>query len=399
MRQFEDRLRAELRGIEAGPTVGKQTMLARVVRARRRRTVAAGVGALAGCALALTIIVPTLGLGRGGDAASTVPRLIHEGHLVNVIFTDATHGYVVQERCSMLNPDDIVNPNPQETPDIQSRCEHQMYATEDAGATWQRRTLPADPAHKDAGMEVSFGHSLMVWAPSPGTLAMGSWNRRYWTTTDGGITWQESPTPYDIGPPGSYGAFGVDDTHVFLAHPPADPITEKNPLVVASDGSYWVKCEDSQCVRVTRNQGLTWQDVPLPAGTSVSWVATADGQTVYAVSRGATATLVRSTDGGQTWQEVPGVTVPFRVGEAIALPNGDLIFNQASEAGGLFRLAAGTTTVQAPPGAPAHVYVLYRTGGWLVAAPTWDQSETPDLSSLAYLSHDNGSSWIAVPRP
>jgi len=310
MRQFEDRLRAELRRTDAAVTVTKDEMLARVARARKRRSVAAGIGATAACVLALTIVVPMLSRAVGGpsDTASNPPRLIHDGRLFNVVFTDATHGYALQERCTSLHPDDVVNPNPQETPDIQSECETKLLATADAGVSWQERAVPAQPAHKDTGVRIVLAHSMMLWAPAPGTLAMGGYNRRYWTTTDGGVTWNESPTPYDLGPEGSFGVLGIDDRHVFLATPPGSlrNVWEGTSIVPAADGSYWLACFKDPCLRFTRDQGLSWQDVPLQVagGTAADFVATANGQTVYASvsALNVNSTLLRSTDGGLTWQ-------------------------------------------------------------------------------------------------
>jgi hypothetical protein len=400
MRQLEDRLREELRRADPVVTFSKETMLARVSRARRRRSAVAGVGALAVCALALTITVPLLSGNGPWLGADAPPRVIHEVRLDNVIFTDQRHGYALQERCTMLHPDDLVPPAPQETPDVQQQCRNQLLVTSDAGQSWQERTLPADPAHKDAGVEILLGHSLMLWVPTPGSLALGGWDRRYWTTTDGGTTWQESSTPRDVGPPGSFGVFGLDDRPVFLASAPPggpDSVGDKNPIVAASDGSFWAECITGSCVRVTRDLGQTWQNLTVDqSGGRVDWVATSDGSTIYAARD---ETLIRSVDGGLTWQPLPGVALAGRGADAIALPNGDLIMTRASEAGGMFRLRAGATTVEQLTGAPAHTNALYRTGGWLVAAPAIDQREDPDLGPVAWVSPDGGGTWIAVPVP
>lgn len=399
MRQFEDRLRAELRRVDTAMTVTKETMLARVARARRRRTVTAGVVAVAVCTLALTVVVPMLGraLGTPDLATGNPPRLIYEGRLLNVVFTDATHGYALQERCTMLHPDSVPAPNPQETPDVQRECQAQLLVTADAGAAWQERALPAPPAHKDAGMDLLLGHSMMLWVSAPGTVAIGASSHTFWTTTDGGLTWQESPAAYQL--VGGYGVFGTADEHVFLAGKPPG-VSEKNPVVAASDGSFWLRCDSGPCVRVTRDLGNSWQTLPLSQTGGADWVATADGQTAFAgVTDGNVSTLVRSTDGGVTWSPVPGVTMAFRAGTAVAMPNGDLIVGRSGEAGGLFRLTAGSTAFEPLPGAPPLANALYRTGGRLVAAPALDQRESPDLGNLAFISTDNGTTWIPVPQP
>ncbi|HEX6683279.1 MAG TPA: sialidase family protein [Candidatus Limnocylindrales bacterium] len=404
MRDFEDRLRDDLRRTEAVVTMSKETMLVRVARARRRRSAMAGVGAAAAAVLGLTIAVPALTGSAGGDAQGIGPRLVHQVQLVNVLFTDLQHGYAVQERCSMLHPDEVQLPGPGEpTPDVQRDCTSQLLATADAGQSWQERALPAEVATKDAGVEIRTGHSLMFWAPAPGTIAFGSWNRRYWTSGDGGVTWTESPTQRDVGPPGSLATFGLDDRPVFLATSPptGEQRSDKNPLVAASDGSYWLACVTNPCIRGTHDSGQTWQVVTIgPPAQAVDWVATTDGQTLFASFwDGAGSTLIRSTDAGGSWEPIQGVALAWRGADAVALPNGDLIMTRASEAGGMFRMRAGSTTVEELAGAPTHVHVLYRTGGWLVAATGIAQGEQPELPPVAWISGDNGTTWIAVPTP
>jgi hypothetical protein len=396
MRQFEDRLRLELRRVDPAPSVTKEAMLARVARARRRRAVAAGAGALVASGLTLTLLAPVLG-GPMSEVTADPPRLIHEGRMLNVVFTDATHGYALQERCSLLQPDDVADVHPGETPEVQPDCEAKLLVTEDAGASWQARAVPAEPARKDAGVELVSGHSMMLWVPAPGTLAMGTRDRRYWTTTDAGLTWHESSTPYPV--PDGYGLLGADDRHTFLVGEPPG-IGAKNPVVPASDGSFWMRCLEGPCVRVTRDQGATWQPLPVgSAGGTADWVATADGRTVFAgIGSGLTSTPYRSTDGGLTWSAAPDLVMPFRAASAVAMPSGDVILQRADEAGGLYRLTAGMLALKLLADAPARSDALYRTGSWLVAATALKQRETPDLGDLGHVSPDNGDTWIAVPR-
>lgn len=401
MEPIEDLLRHELR-THKGLPVMPETMVARVRKVRRRRTaVTAGFAAVALGALGVTatnFLPSPAGLPVGG----ALPQRMHQVMAINAVFTDHDHGYVVQERCSMDPPGEVPEGAP--TPDIHQDCRTQLLVTSDAGNSWQERTLPGDPATKDAGVDIALGHSLMLWVDSPGTVALGGWDLRYWTTGDGGLTWQESSTPRQVAPQGSIHGFGPDDKLAILANGQGQGprVGEKNPLVAADDGSFWAACGSSAaCVKYTRDLGQTWQTAAIPVAAAIDWVATADGQNVYAATRDAMGPhLVRSTDGGATWAEVPGITgLPERGADGLALANGDLLMSVASEQGGLYRLKAGTTTVELLTTAPAHPNSLFETGGVIVGAPAWDQRETADISSVVSISPDNGTTWLPVPVP
>ncbi|HEY6596148.1 MAG TPA: hypothetical protein VI011_18915 [Asanoa sp.] len=404
MARIEDLLREEFRRADRLAAPGRDAMLARVTKARRRRT----AGAAAGCGLVLVglavTVVVTVQPGTAGTqfGGGFQPRL-YQAELINAVFTDRRHGYVVQQRCSMDVPGDVPAGAP--TPDVHEECAAQLLVTADAGHTWRARTLPGDPATKDAGVDLFLGHSLMLWVDGTGKLAFGGWDRRYWTTADGGSSWRESASPRDTGPAGSFGTFGADDRLTFLASPPPDPMvgknpSAKNPIVPATDGSFWLACSDGPCVHVTRDHGVTWQTLPtVDSAADVEWVATSDGRTVTASVRTAAGSrlLVRSTDAGSTWTTVLGLAQAGAAG--LALPNGDVILAEASAAGGVYRLKAGGSALERLTDAPAHVNALYATGGVVVAAPTWDQREDPDLESVVSVSADGGTTWTAVPAP
>jgi photosystem II stability/assembly factor-like uncharacterized protein len=279
----------------------------------------------------------------------------------------------------------------------------QLLVTADAGNTWQARALPGDPATKDAGVDLVAGHSLMLWLDGTGRLALGGYNQRYWTTSDSGATWQESATPRDTGPGASLATFAADDRLTFLTTPPPGGVpvkkTDPNPVIPATDGSFWTACGTGGCVRVTRDHGATWQTLStMDDVTAVDWVASYDGRTVYAsVHSGATTRLVRSTDGGTVWARVLELGHPAASG--LALPDGGLILAEASEAGGVYQLPSGTTQLRKLDGAPTHPSVLYLSGGVAVAAQAWDQRDEPNLGSLASISTNGGTAWTTVPVP
>jgi photosystem II stability/assembly factor-like uncharacterized protein len=397
--RVEELLREEFRRADGTPVVPRDTMLARVARVRRRR-MATATG-FAAAMVSGAVVAAAAGLGGGGtQSAAGTDHPDYTAQLINVVFTDHDHGYVLQERCGMLVPDGEV-PIAGPTPDVHRQCRSQLLVTTDAGAHWQYRVLPADPATKDAGVPTISGHSLALWVDSPGTLALGGFSGRYWTTTDGGRTWHESATPRDLGTPGSLAVFGPDDRVAFLATPPPTAVGEKNPVVPATDGSFWVACESGPYVFVTRDRGQTWQRSVTPPAAAVDWVATTDGHTVYAAVRaGGTPRLVRSTDGGTSWAEFTGITgLPPRGADGLALANGDLIMTEATADGGTYRLKAGTTAVEKLPKAPTHPHQLYRTADWVVAAQAWDERPEPNLASVVSISPDNGTTWRTISAP
>jgi hypothetical protein len=411
MERVEELLREEFRRAGGASPPGRDAMLARVSRVHQRRTAwAAGGAMVAASALAATVMATSASPGGDQHTGGTLPGRLYSNELVNVLFTDRTHGYAVQQRCA---EDDLVDgvPDGAPTPDVHRDCAAHLFVTADGGRRWHERDLPGEPATKDAGYDLVIGHSLMLWRNTPGSVALGGWDRRYWTTSDGGLTWHESSTPRPVGPAGSIAWFGPQDELTFLATSPPEGfaadgnkyrIGPKNPLTAATDGSFWLACIDAPCVQVTRDKGQTWQAVtPSPGATSIDWVTSYDGQTAYAAVQTAEGPkLARSTDGGATWGEIPGLTgLPVHGVDGLALANGDLIMTRAGEEGGTFHLRAGTTSVQPIEQAPRHANALYQTGGVVVAAQVWEQREQPDLDPVAATSIDNGATWRTLPVP
>jgi hypothetical protein len=399
VQRIEELLREEFRRADQTAVPGRDAMLARVMKARRRRVAgaAAGCGAVlvGAAAMAVSVVQP---YGAGTQSGGPAPQREYSTELINTVFTDDRHGFVVQQTCSMDELGRVPDGAP--TPDVHRECSSQLLVTADAGHTWHERALPGDPATKDAGVNLVPGHSLMLWVDDSGRLAFGGWNRRYWTTTDGASTWQESSLPRDTGSAGSFGTFTADDRLTFLTTPPPDLMLykkeDKNPIVPATDGSFWGACATDPCVRVTRDHGSTWQTLStIDSATAVEWVATSNGRTIHAsVRTGAGSRLVSSTNAGATWTDVLGLD---RLGAGgLALPNGDLLL-ASSEEGGVYRLKAGTTALEKLTGAPAHLNALYLTARVVVAAPTWDQRNDWDFRSVVSVSADGGTTWNTVP--
>jgi len=103
----------------------------------------------------------------GFQAGGEPPPRDYTNELINTVFVDHQHGYVVQERCSVDRITDVPEGAP--TPDLHQQCSSHLLATADAGHTWQERTLPGEPATKDAGVELTQGHSLASCTSAAGS--------------------------------------------------------------------------------------------------------------------------------------------------------------------------------------------------------------------------------------
>ncbi len=105
MKRVEDLLREEFRRRDPGVPTSRDEMLARVARVRRRRSAAtAGLATVVvGVAAAVAVgLHGSTGQSVGGGGDTGTPQ--YTGELTNVIFTDASHGYVLQEYCGLVLP-------------------------------------------------------------------------------------------------------------------------------------------------------------------------------------------------------------------------------------------------------------------------------------------------------
>jgi hypothetical protein len=390
----EDRLREEFARPDLPPSLTADGMLARVAQARRRRTatrVAAAAVGLAAAAGAAFAIRPASGV----TPAVLAPT--YHGELVRARFTDHAHGYVLQRACAA----DPGAPLP-------GACRSELLATADAGRSWQRRALPGEPWLDPMHGSAAFQRSPSLHPAGGGAIAVDGAGGRSWTSADGGVTWQQAPAPWSPGPAGSADAIGPDERTVHLAGLPSYGLSGR--AVAATDGSYWAACAGAADtdqpgaagtgqagVAVSRDQGRTWTTRATP-GSQTWWVSTVDGSTVYAAVRETTGSvLVRSVDAGLTWTQVTPIDqAPDQTWAGLALPNGDVLVETAT---GTLRLRAGATSLERVGDRLAHNGSPYRTADWVVAPPAWVENPTPAVGSLASLSPDGGTTWIAVPGP
>jgi hypothetical protein len=267
----------------------------RARRVRRRRAVASSAAVVAAVLVATGFgYAAVAGADRGVPVAVPTPTAGDDGwpRMTDVVATGPKDFYGVYERCR--------------------DCAAELYASPDAGVTWQRRAVP--PAPDDAGLPrtpsiVAVGPGVLAWqdarvlrledlqsasptAPaagaSPTTPAAGDRspkaNDRLWITVDGGRTWRRAAVdskPVAAVPPGTR---PVDCSLVGQSAPCR--IYAVNPV----NGRFAPLAD--QPSGITFEAGWTGQ-ANVPIGARL-WVSGLDPATRKPA-------LATSSDGGRTW--------------------------------------------------------------------------------------------------
>lgn len=193
--------------------------------------------------------------------------------VIGLVFTDARHGWALFGSCSDEN---TVN-------EVCGRLA--MASTEDGGATWKRANLPGGVAEDD---EVS------LYALDSGTAVVHVWRKRFWLTTDGGANF----------------------TQHSISSPPAEVLKAAN---LDEGRDFSLRCagqkglEDSWSVdpcereEVVRTGVGPVKNQPPFAADVLQLVQGADGRLWVLDQEDARTRVAFSTDGGDTWREVPPV--------------------------------------------------------------------------------------------
>jgi hypothetical protein len=327
------------------------TIRRRAVRVRRRRrhtasSVLAGVTALVVAALGLSV-APSDGDQTAYPAPSTTPSAGLNAawpRFTAIVATGADQLFAVYERCRT--------------------CESRLHVSADAGRTWERRAVPPPPAGGTATnriiLLIGVAPDVLVWAestalsldelfPSQGSSsppARPPAIERNWITLDGGRTWRR-PTlagqPVDAVPAGTrpvdcssvreeqpcrlYAVDPATGRFAPLANQPPgldDPGRSRGRTNVPVGGHLWVPGFDPAtrhpAVASSVDGGRTWTTFVFSgwmaavesqgAGTGMylPTVAAGTGTTAIALlhSDGGRVVPYRTTDGGKTWQPVPG---------------------------------------------------------------------------------------------
>jgi photosystem II stability/assembly factor-like uncharacterized protein len=156
-----------------------------------------------------------------------------------------------------------------------------LAVTHDGGFTWQSQTLPGTEGVVYQGPATTLP---TFFSARDGYLVFfeGSSASTLYTTTDGGRTWQPRPLPRAIG--------GVTPTVFFQ-----------------SMDNGWIISQDGGLVYQTTDGGREWMTfTPRPALKEVGSVDFLDSQRGFAeaISSGNQSVLLRTVDGGRSWQQV-----------------------------------------------------------------------------------------------
>ncbi|MFZ6029359.1 MAG: WD40/YVTN/BNR-like repeat-containing protein [Chloroflexota bacterium] len=237
-----------------------------------------------------------------------------------------------------------------------------VLRTTDGGNSWQDVTPALESGERL--LEVFFLEGRLGWllTESPGDMRLAIYH-----TSNGAKSWQRLPAADGLAAPSEEPAQlrsfqFVDAQTGFLAF--------RLPSGSAFSRGFLLRSDDG---------GHTWQTLPLPLGEpvyfdtpSTGWVAGGPaGNQVY-----------RSDDGGYTWKEVPPESLPVRANAAT-----------------LFEESASFTSAL-PPGSVRVNFVTHEEGWAQTASGTCPQGKQSCRIEIAWWhTFDGGRSWQPVKLP
>jgi HEAT repeat protein len=240
-----------------------------------------------------------------------------------------------------------------------------LFRSTDAGATWQPLSLPRAAAPE---IWVSDGDQRLAAFVDGGFLFRSVDRGETWTTVETdlpvvSLAWGEDGSLY-LGTDG-YGVYQLtsDDTLVSLAAAGSELATSSVRNMAYVDGRLFAATSD--VLFTTDDGGETWAKSLPVTGTRISALAASSRDTVFVGTD--TSGVLRSTDGGWTWQ-------PALEGLGLA-------------AGQMVQITALRTDLQEPN-------VLYAALDYLLGG-----TELHASAGGTFVSVDNGAQWQSLAGP
>ncbi|MBU0637325.1 MAG: Ig-like domain-containing protein [Planctomycetes bacterium] len=204
-----------------------------------------------------------------------------------------------------------------------------IYVSRDAGLTWEH--LSSTAAHGITFRRFRTVDALAADPSQPGVIIGGSRSNGIWRTTDSGASWTRvyAPPQTSTAPPSIEGSYLVPDDPT---SPPFPAPVSSVAFDPANPGTVYAGLLGAGVVKST-NGGVTWQQVNngLPSEATTEYIAVGPNGVLYAAL--GFAGVYRSNDGAATWQAVNG-SVPlvdgdgmgWRTSVAVHPTNADIAF-------------------------------------------------------------------------
>lgn len=427
--ELENLIRRELLDDDDAPELAADLMLSKVgtIRRRRRLTAVGSAGLAAAVAAVLAVVAPGLHGDQDETATPTGPTTLQAVYLLD--FVDRNTGFALTANCTPPSPDAAAIGS--------ANCRLRLLSTNDGGTTWRRRTLP-----NEAGLAASLPRSPGLAVRSATSLVLiGQFQR--WTSTDAGTSWQEQheldtsaaiPSgarimPADLSDPPVADTVDPSGT-VRRLQVPADVKLRivANPAAgvpPAADGSYWLLCDPGghgagSCVVRVTDGGRAWTRIAALRQTGASqWssiddyqVVTLDGRTVYLMTRvtkpgsnmadsaETMSMLMRSTDGGENWDQIGLPNTAKGFDQMTPLANGDLLIDVFGDGTYRYRPGAEVTLERLAAGG-AQEMTMGRSGPYLLRqiSTSSGDDQTATRSERYEVSADEGVSWRDLKLP
>ena len=244
----------------------------------------------------------------------------------------------------------------------------QLFMTHDEGGAWTAITPPGATRL----WAVDFLDERQGWAvtSTQPDSRLSAFDIQLWTTSDGGLTWQNAALPVDPFP----GLTGVPPEQVYLSF--FDPLTGWIVFQQPTTSNFSL----GRLFR-TQDGGLTWQPLAIPIAAPVFFV---DPQTGYTQGGATGEERYTTLDGGASWAAVK--ELPPQAATYFERFSHSLLNNQ--------------------PGAPAlQTAMLDSSNGWALETTGECATDQPKsaraCTQTQQLLHtlDGGESWAQVNLP